>query len=149
MLLQNLYNPDSLKAVKDSVNQISSGETLNKLTFDISNVFDKDGILITVVGYVVVFIALFMLYLIFFNLSKFLIAQQRKKLKAEGSIKNGEQKEITVSGEINAAISMALFLYFEEFHDYEDPILTIKKVQRPYSPWSSKIYGLREYPQKN
>ncbi|HAH59495.1 MAG TPA: phage tail protein, partial [Bacteroidales bacterium] len=30
-----------------------------------------------------------------------------------------------------------------ELHDHEDAVLTIKKVARTYSPWSSKIYGLR------
>jgi hypothetical protein len=36
----------------------------------------------------------------------------------------------------------------EEVHDFEDTVLTIKKVQKPYSPWSSKLYGLRQYPPK-
>lgn len=45
-----------------------------------------------------------------------------------------------------AAIALALSLYIQDIHDYERTILTIQKVMRPYSPWSSKIYGLRQTP---
>ncbi|HSD63250.1 MAG TPA: hypothetical protein VLB50_05600, partial [Ignavibacteriaceae bacterium] len=69
-----------------------------------------------------------------------------KKLNNEGTSKT--PKNLSVSGEINAAISAALYLYFEEVHDTENTVLTIKKVQKNYSPWSSKIYGLSEYPLK-
>ena len=33
-------------------------------------------------------------------------------------------------------------------HDRENTILTINKVRRAYSPWSSKIYNLRELPRR-
>ena len=51
--------------------------------------------------------------------------------------------------EVNAAIAMALHLYQSELHDYENTVLTIQKVSRNYSPWSSKIYTLRKTPNKN
>jgi len=51
-----------------------------------------------------------------------------------------------LSGEINAAIVMALYLYTNEIHDQEDPVITMVRVSRTYSPWSSKIYGLRKSP---
>ena len=35
-----------------------------------------------------------------------------------------------------------------EVHDVEDTILTINKVKKAYSPWNSKIYSLREVPNK-
>ena len=35
-----------------------------------------------------------------------------------------------------------------DVHDVEDTVLTITRVKRSYSPWSSKIYTLRETPQK-
>lgn len=50
--------------------------------------------------------------------------------------------------EINAAIAAAIFLYRQEVHDYEDTVLTIKRIDRAYSPWSSKIYSLRKYPRQ-
>jgi hypothetical protein len=48
--------------------------------------------------------------------------------------------------ELQAAIGFALHMYVTELHDFEKTILTIRKVMRPYSPWSSKIYGLRRTP---
>lgn len=50
--------------------------------------------------------------------------------------------------EIAAAIALALNLHLQKIHDYENMILTIQKVVRPYSPWSSKIYSLRQYPRR-
>lgn len=53
-----------------------------------------------------------------------------------------------VSDEIVAAISMALFELGEETHDIESTILTINKVDRRYSPWSSKFLGMRQLPRR-
>jgi len=39
------------------------------------------------------------------------------------------------------AIAMALHLYYDEVHDDESNVITIKRIERRYSPWSSKIYG--------
>ena len=41
-----------------------------------------------------------------------------------------------------AAIAMAMHLYFNA-HDEEPHIITIEEVERRYSPWSSKIYNMR------
>ncbi|GHT49602.1 hypothetical protein FACS189440_15610 [Bacteroidia bacterium] len=49
------------------------------------------------------------------------------------------------SGEIFAAIAMALS-DTTEWHDMESNVLTIHNVANNYSPWSSKIYTLRELP---
>lgn len=54
-----------------------------------------------------------------------------------------------IPGEVLAAISMALHSYYSETHDQESNILTIKKVNKQYSPWNSKIYGLNVFPQMN
>ena len=50
-----------------------------------------------------------------------------------------------VSGETNAAIAAAIHLYNEELHDEENTVLTINRISRTYSPWSSKIHGLNTY----
>lgn len=47
--------------------------------------------------------------------------------------------------EIYAAIGYAIHLYLDEIHDREKMQITIQKTIRPYSPWSSKIYGLNRY----
>lgn len=41
-----------------------------------------------------------------------------------------------------AAIATAMHLYFNA-HDEEPHIITIEEVERRYSPWSSKIYSMR------
>lgn len=48
--------------------------------------------------------------------------------------------------EIAAVISLAMNMYVQQMMEYEDAIITIQKVIKPYSPWSSKIYGLRQTP---
>jgi len=141
-----LMTTDSLTNVADTLN--NADKVFNKIQFTPSNILNSQGIFISVVGYIVVFIALLLLYLMFANLSRFLQMQVRKKLKKQGDDPRTGKDDLALSGEINAAISAALYLYFEEVHDFESTVLTIKKVQRSYSPWSSKIYGLREYPGK-
>lgn len=115
--------------------------------FDLSNILENDGILISVVGYVVVFVALLLLAIIITNFQRVLQSKQRKKLKSVGH-RAAEAEDLSISGEVSAAISTALYLHFEEKHDLENTVLTIKRVQRTYSPWSSKLYGLRENPKR-
>ena len=57
-------------------------------------------------------------------------------------------KKVDINEEVAAVIAYALHLYQQEIHDYDNMILTIQKVVRPYSPWSSKIYGLRQMPRR-
>jgi len=70
----------------------------------------------------------------------------------KGTVEAKSDKEPSVPaketdmGEIVAAISLALSLHMQDIHDYEKAVITMQKVMRPYSPWSSKIYGLRERP---
>ncbi|MDL2289838.1 hypothetical protein LJB95_00345 [Paludibacteraceae bacterium OttesenSCG-928-F17] len=41
-----------------------------------------------------------------------------------------------------AAISLALHLFFNEAHDIESNVITIKRKEQRYSPWNLKIYGI-------
>ncbi|GHT11927.1 hypothetical protein FACS189415_0130 [Bacteroidia bacterium] len=50
-----------------------------------------------------------------------------------------------LSSEIHAVIALALSETME-WHDVESNVLTIQNVANNYSPWSSKIYTLRELP---
>lgn len=123
---------------------------------------DPHGLLMAVLGMSIVFFALIMLFVIFNNTPALFRQTFRQKLKdffmlkwlkkekplPEGTLAPEIVKEEEISGEINAAIAAAIFLYKSELHDYENTILTIKKVSRTYSPWSSKIYGLRNNPKR-
>lgn len=97
---------------------------------------------VTIVGYVVVFLALLALVYFYKLIPEILNFQNRRRLKKSGKeVSTPEQKSEYMSGEVNAAIGMALVMFFEEQHDDESNIITIKRVERTYSPWSSKIYG--------
>jgi len=128
-------------AVQDSV------KSLGNITFNLSKIEDGNGILITIVGMGVVFLALALLSIFFIFLTKAL-KFNFKKITSDLEKTGQPEKVIDSSGEIDAALSLALHLHFSELHDYENTVLTINKVQRTYSPWSSKIYGLRNYPRK-
>ncbi len=104
----------------------------------------NDGIVIAIVGYVIVFSALLVLFFVFNNFSKIINFFIRKKLRKEGKENDAMEKELHVPGDIAAAISLALYMY-NELHDEESNIITIRRVSKRYSPWSSKIYGLRNY----
>jgi hypothetical protein len=68
-------------------------------------------------------------------------------MKIHGMSKEQAKGITKQSGEIYAAIAMAIY-EATELHDDENAILTIKSTVRNYSPWSSKIYTLREMPKK-
>lgn len=107
---------------------------------------DPSGAGMVVVAMSVVFLALAVLFIVYLLIGK---SFNKKKKTTNGAVAGTkEEDEVQLSGEINAAIVMALHLYLEEQHDYEDTVLTIKKVARSYSPWSSKIYTLRKYPRQ-
>ena len=106
---------------------------------------DPWGIIMTITAMFVVFMALFSLFIAF----KF-TGNAAKELTKRKAIESG--KEIAeaggneLSGEVLAAISAAIFEMDQDVHDIESTILTIDEVKRKYSPWSSKIYGLRQLP---
>ncbi len=110
---------------------------------------DENGFAMTLMAMAIVFSALLLLCLSFYGLSKIGAAVSKmNKIRAHGTTRK-EADEIIAShdsGEEIAAISMALYQHLNA-HDTENTILTINKVKRAYSPWSSKIYGLRHVPE--
>lgn len=117
------------------------------INFDFSALFPQ-GLIIAMVGYITVFLALVVLYMVFTYLSKSLNYQARRKLIRQGKFKVAEEKQLFIPGDIAAVISMALYLY-NELHDQESDVITIKRVSKIYSPWSSKIISMKEFPGKN
>ncbi|MFO7525156.1 MAG: OadG family protein [Ignavibacteriaceae bacterium] len=106
---------------------------------------DPIGFGLAAVGIAVVFSSLLLLYVVFLNLSKLIQSHQKKKFIKQGNVEI-PREEIKLTGEVNAAIAAALYLYSQELHDHESTVLTINRISRTYSPWSSKIYGLRQNP---
>ncbi|MDR1369645.1 MAG: OadG family protein [Dysgonamonadaceae bacterium] len=110
---------------------------------------DSNGIGMTITAMGVVFIALIILYLVFKQVGKTAVSLSRQRaMKASGLSKEQAKEHASESGEIYAVIAMAIYEATESVHDDENTVLTIKNVARNYSPWSSKIYSLRELPKK-
>lgn len=98
---------------------------------------------ITLIGWGIVFAALVTLVIIFSYVPKIHAYFTERKLRKQGKLEKDEKYEPgAVSGEENAAIAMALYMFLNEQHDEESGVITIKRIERRYSPWSSKIYGL-------
>lgn len=110
------------------------------------NEIDPWGVGMTFIGMAVVFLSLLMLYLLFLNITKLLNFRIKRALKKVGKEIPTKEKEEALSGDVNAAIAMAIHLYMNNLHDHENTVLTINRVARTYSPWSSKIYGIRQFP---
>jgi sodium pump decarboxylase gamma subunit len=106
---------------------------------------DPWGIGITAVGVSVVFLGLLLLYLVFKNVGRVQIARQKRRHSEETPAIAATNAPGDTSGGVYAAIAAAIHLYNEELHDEETTVLTINKVSRTYSPWSSKIHGMNTY----
>jgi Na+-transporting methylmalonyl-CoA/oxaloacetate decarboxylase gamma subunit/uncharacterized protein YlbG (UPF0298 family) len=109
-------------------------------------ILDPSGIGMTMIAMSVVFVALIFLYLVFRFIGKLNTAHSRKKaLLKQGKVEEASKISEDAPGDVYAAIAMALHIYQTQLHDEENTVITMEKVARSYSPWSSKIYGLRQY----
>ena len=113
---------------------------------------DSIGIGMAISAMSVVFSGLLLLYISFKIIGKISVnLSKRNAMRAKGITDKKEAKEKQLGeapGEVFAAISLALHEMQSDVHDVEDTVLTITRVKRSYSPWSSKIYTLRETPQR-
>ena len=113
---------------------------------------DSNGIGMSISAMSVVFCGLILLFIAFKIVGKAPVSlSKRNAMKAKGITDKQEAKEKKLGeapGEIFAAIAMAMHEMQSDVHDVEDTVLTITRVKRSYSPWSSKIYTLRETPLK-
>jgi Na+-transporting methylmalonyl-CoA/oxaloacetate decarboxylase gamma subunit len=99
-------------------------------------------------GILVVFTALTLLVLAFSAFGR--ISRYNFKRKKNKSVNanpfagtvNAEVDLVELTSDEMAAIATALHLFFSEAHDEESNVITIKRIERRYSPWNSKIYGI-------
>ena len=105
-------------------------------------------ILVTCVGFGIVFIVLVLLIAVITLFGK-VMAPKAKVTKTttttdahNATVKVEQTEEGHIPALDSAAIAAALHMYFDEVHDEESLVVTIKTVERRYSPWNSKIYGL-------
>ena len=113
---------------------------------------DSNGIGMSISAMSVVFCGLILLFIAFKIVGKASVSlSKRNAMKAKGITDKQEAKEKKLGeapGEIFAAIAMAMHEMQSDVHDVEDTVLTITRVKRSYSPWSSKLYSLRQTPNK-
>ena len=134
----SVVTPSSNNVIKDTNNKVDSFAKL-----------DPYGFGLTISAMCIVFSALLLLSICFYIINRIGAARlQRNKMEAHGiAVTEVARKERPEgdTGEVIAAIAMALNEHLNA-HDLESTILTINKVRKPYSPWSSHIYNLRRNP---
>ncbi len=112
---------------------------------------DPIGIGMAISAMSVVFLGLILLYICFKQVGKGAIALRKRNEAKAANTADAQQTSSNapdeVPGEVAAAIAMALHEAQGADHDTEATVLTFN-TGRNNSPWSSKIYTLRETPHK-
>jgi Na+-transporting methylmalonyl-CoA/oxaloacetate decarboxylase gamma subunit len=137
------------KYVTPSTNNKTQDANLKKDKFATQ---DSVGVGMAVSAMSVVFFGLLVLFVCFKYVGQASVSfSKRNAMKSKGVTDLKEAKEAKLGeapGEVFAAIAMAMHELQSDVHDVEDTVLTISRVKRSYSPWSSKIYTLRETPHR-
>lgn len=70
---------------------------------------------------------------------------KRKEDTKPAAVKTAPKK--SAEDEVAVAIATAIYLYTQQqVSEKQDLKMTIKRIDKPYSPWSSKIYMMRKWP---
>ena len=114
-----------------------------------ANVGWIEMLLMTLIGFAVVFVVLVLLIFIMKGMGAAFTRQKKAAKAAAGvAVADDDHHEAISDQEIAAAIITALKLYKSNLHDQESEMLTINRIARAYSPWNSKIHGLTQVPEK-
>lgn len=114
------------------------------MNFDWS-VVSKEGLIINSVMTIITIAVLIFLYKLFAWIYTKISPGIMIRIKREGVLFGKESNSDIIPADHSAAIALALYLN-NELHDEESNILTIDRVSRIYSPWSSKYYNMRKPP---
>ena len=105
------------------------------------------GWIVTVAGFLIVVIALFILSSIFRGVASYFKKQDVKKNAPKEEVKKVVEKPVAqvaegeIPAEVQAAIGMALYLS-TNLHDEEPNVITI---DRRVTSWNDKNYGVRHW----
>ena len=105
------------------------------------------GWIVTIAGFLIVIIALFILSTIFRGVAAYFKKQDAKKAAPKEEVKKIVEKPTTklaegeIPAEVQAAIGMALYLS-TNLHDEESNVITI---DRRVTSWNDKNYGVRHW----
>ena len=133
-------------------------EVAAKTAQEVANLAVEDGgwvdmLLMAGIGFAVVFIVLVLLIYIMRGMGWAFTRQKKAEKVAKAAaagvtLSEDDHHEAISDQEIAAAIITALKLYKSNLHDQESEMLTIHRITRAYSPWSSKIHGLTQLPER-
>jgi glutaconyl-CoA/methylmalonyl-CoA decarboxylase subunit delta len=93
-------------------------------------------------GIILAFIGLFVYFL--YRTNK--IINIKNQVTVQKEVAHNPNISAEIHEETAAAIALAIHMYKSDLHDQESFTITLKKVSKIYSPWSSKIYTLRQNP---
>ncbi len=141
------YQPQALQratpgATNETMAEISSDELFRRN--------DPSGTVMTITAMGVVFLALVLIFLVLKLFGKLMVSRTtRREAKSTGMAKQSiKAATVSSNAEEIAAIGLALKMFQEDLHIKEATVITINRVGRIYSPWSSKIHGIRQTPDK-
>ncbi len=112
-----------------------------------ANVGWSEMLLMALIGFLLVFAVLVLLIFVMKAMG-WVFTRQKRAAKAAEQGTTAEEHDAMSDQEIAAAIITALKLYKSNLHDQESEMLTINRIARAYSPWSSKIHGLTQLPER-
>lgn len=141
MTIDNIY----ISLLQLSASTEAYKNKFQKIIFDVSKISEMDGYSIALYSMLVVFFALSIIVIFFLITGKISFALNTKKLNPI-EIKKQPFEKTSMSNDVHAAICMALLMHINDTHDDESGIITINKIERRYSPWSSKIYNINKKP---
>ncbi|MDR1859731.1 MAG: OadG family protein [Bacteroidales bacterium] len=127
------------KSDNDYQPKLTSGDEFVKL--------DPYGAGMAIIAMFVVFTALIVLACVFKAIGK-AFTREKKPAATGDSTAAAPVKKSEISGEVNAAIAAAIYLYQNEQHDYESAVLTVKKITRQFSPWNLRSSNMPHLPER-
>ena len=118
-----------------------------------ANIGWPEMLLMAGIGFALVFLVLVLLIFIMKGMGVAFTRQKKAEKAAKAAaagiaVADEDHHEAISDEEIAAAIITALKLYKSNLHDQESEMLTIHRITRAYSPWSSKIHGLTQLPER-
>ena len=134
ILLAGIILPDYAQNLTTGAHQNSTGNAV---------IYNQSGIGTSIL---IVFGVLIIVLLVFKYIARMMSGEGKKRVPSVVPTEAPAAPKADPEGEVHAAIAMALYLYGNELHDQENPVITMIRVSKTYSPWSSKIYGLRKSP---
>lgn len=132
--------------VSDTVTPSANNKVLDSnAKLEVLKEQDSYGVIMTITAMLVVFCGLALLFICYKLLGKLVVRVTNLRAKKESgeSVSLSNAGDDALVGDVAAAICLAMTQLLEEQHDEEWGVITIHRTERKYSPWSSKIYNMR------